>query len=101
MMTDGADRDILTVGASRLKSSLAAQALETKAAAASEQAKVANQRADNYMLAVVLFAAALFFAGISTKLRSVGARATTLGIGCILFAATAIWLATMPAQVTV
>ena len=31
------------------------------------------QRADNYSLAVVLFAASLFFAGISTRLRSTDA----------------------------
>lgn len=85
----------------RLEASTSAAGLEAKAAAASLHAADANQRADNYMLAVVLFATALFFAGISTKLQGVGARTATVGIGCVIFLGTAIWLATMPAQVTV
>jgi hypothetical protein len=53
------------------------------------------------MLAVVPFASALFFAGISSKLQTTGARAATLGIGCILFLASAIWVTTFPAHVTI
>jgi hypothetical protein len=56
--------------------------------------------ADNYMLAVVLFASALFFAGISTKLHSINARRAVLGLGWVLFLGTAIWLATFPVQLT-
>ncbi len=85
----------------RLQSSDDAEALEAKAAAASQGAKDANQRADNYMLAVVLFASSLFFAGISMKLGSVGARTATLLIGCVLFLGTAAWLVSMPTRVTV
>ena len=77
-----------------------ADRLEEEAAANSEAAKNANQRADNYMLALVLFASALFFAGISTKLQSVRARTAVLGLGCALFLGTVIWLATLPVQVT-
>ena len=44
--------------------------LNTAAGRYADDASEANQRADNYMLAVVLFASSLFFAGISTKLRS-------------------------------
>jgi hypothetical protein len=83
-----------------LKASRDAARLETTAAADSEQSKEANQRADNYMLAVVLFASSLFFAGISTKLQTVRARTAILGLGCVLFLATAIWLATFPVQLT-
>ncbi len=46
-----------------------ADQLEAKAAAASVKAGADIQRADNYSLAVVLFAAALFFAGVSTRLH--------------------------------
>jgi hypothetical protein len=84
----------------RLKANADAQRLEATAGAQSGQSKEANQRADNYMLAVVLFASALFFAGISTKLQTLRARAMVLGLGCLLFVATVIWLATLPAQVT-
>jgi hypothetical protein len=84
----------------RLKASAEADGLEQEAAAQSDAAKNANQRAENYMLAVVLFASALFFAGISTKLQSVRARMVILGLGCVLFLGTVIWLATLPVQVT-
>jgi hypothetical protein len=84
----------------RLKASDEAERLEASAAAASEQAKDANQRADNYMLAVVLFASSLFFAGISTKLQTPRARAAILGLGCLLFLGTLIWVATFPVRLT-
>jgi hypothetical protein len=73
---------------------------EAMAAADADQSKAANQRGDNYMLAVVLFACALFFAGISSKLQTESARAWVLGIGCVLFLGTVIWLATLPVQIT-
>jgi hypothetical protein len=66
----------------------------------SQRAKDANERADNYMLALVLFASALFFAGISTKLSTYNARLITLGLGWVLFLGTVIWLATFPVQLT-
>jgi hypothetical protein len=53
------------------------------------------------MLAVVLFASSLFFAGISSKLQSVAARVVVLGLGCVLFLGTVIWVATSPVQLTV
>jgi hypothetical protein len=85
----------------RLSTSDEADRLEGAAAATSDQAKEANQRADNYMLAVVLFAMSLFFAGISTKLQALTARTAVLGLGCLLFLGTVIWLATLPIELTV
>jgi hypothetical protein len=85
----------------RLKSSQEADRLEVEAAAFSNRAKDANQRADNYMLAVVLFASSLFFAGISIKLESVRLRMVILGLGCAIFLGTAIWVATFPTQLSV
>jgi hypothetical protein len=61
----------------------------------------ANQRADDDILAVVLFATALFFAGISTKVRSLGQREALLGMGWLVFLGTAIWLATLPTTLSV
>ena len=85
----------------RLKASAEAERLEARAAAASKGAGEANQRADNYMLAVVLFASSLFFAGISTKLGSVRARAAVLGLGWVLFLGAVIWILTLPMRLTV
>jgi hypothetical protein len=85
----------------KLAASTEADRLEAKAAAASQNVKRYIQRADDYVLAVVLFAASLFFAGISTRLQSFGSRATVLGLGCVLFLGTAIWLATFPVSLSV
>jgi hypothetical protein len=84
----------------RLQAEAHAAQLERTAAANAEHSKEANQRADNFMLAVVLFACALFFAGLSTKLQTERARAWVLGMGCSLFVGTLIWVITLPTQVT-
>jgi len=84
----------------RLAAQTEADRLEKTAAAASERAKDANRRADDYMLAVVLCATALFFAGISAKLRDSRARGAILGLGGVALIAAAIWLATLPVQLT-
>jgi hypothetical protein len=59
------------------------------------------QRAANYVLGVVLFAVALFFAGMSVKLRSPGLRTVLLVVGCLVFAGTLAWIATFPVSVSV
>jgi hypothetical protein len=82
----------------RLKAAGGADRLDALAAADSERAKSANQRADNYMLAVVLFASALFFAGISGKVQTRGARMAILGLGCVLFLGTVVLIATFPVR---
>jgi len=73
--------------------------LNAQAAMHTNDAEAANQRADDYVLAVVLLAAALFFAGISTKLHSQGQREALLALGWLIFLGTAIWLVTSPVQV--
>jgi hypothetical protein len=82
----------------RLRAAAEADRLDALAAADSERAKNANQRADNYMLAVVLFASALFFAGISGKVQTRGARMAILGLGCVLFLGTVVLIATFPVR---
>ena len=52
-------------------------------------------------LGVVLFAAALFFAGISTKLDTPGLRRALLVFGVVLFLATLAWIATFPISLSV
>lgn len=78
-----------------------AEELEAKAEAMAAEARQANQRSDNYVLAVVLFAAALFFAGISTKLKLPRQRLLVLGLGYVLFIGTAVWVLTFPVTVSV
>ena len=78
-----------------------AERLEAQASAASEEAKEDIQRADNYVLAVVLFAACLFLGGLSLRLRTDSARVAILGCGYAIFVGAAIWIATSPVSVSV
>jgi len=59
------------------------------------------ERSTNYVLAVVLFAAVLFFAGMSTKLTAPNLRRLLLGIGIVVFLATLVWLVTSPVSVPI
>jgi hypothetical protein len=59
------------------------------------------QRSANYVLAVVLFAVALFFAGMSTKLHGSGPRKALLVVGCLVLVGTAVWIATFPVSMSV
>jgi len=68
---------------------------------ATAQAKIDNQRSDNYVLALVLFASALFFAGISTKLNLYQFRVAIVAMGYAVFLGTLIWLATFPITVAI
>ena len=85
----------------KLAASAKADDLEVQAAASSARAGRFIQRADNYSLAVVLFAAALFFAGISTRLNSSTPRMVVLGLGYTLFVGSLIWIATFPVSLSV
>jgi len=75
-----------------------ADRLEAKGAAEARKAQDHVQQADRYTLCVVLFATALFFAGISTRLRTKNTRAAVLGMGWILFVAALAWMLTFPAS---
>jgi hypothetical protein len=75
--------------------------LDAQAEVYAAQARRNIQRASNYVLGVVLFASALFFAGISTKLTSPRIRVATLALGCTVFLLTALWIATSPVTLTV
>ena len=59
------------------------------------------QRASNYVLAVVLFAVALFFAGMSARIAASGLRTAMLAVGWIVFLGAAVWVATSPMSVGV
>ena len=81
-----------------------ASELEATADASSELARTYIQRATNYVLGVVLFATSLFFAGISTKLRSTRLRGFILGagcVGCVVFISAISWVATFPINLSI
>jgi hypothetical protein len=76
-----------------------AERLEVLADAESSLARRDNQRGDNYVLATVLFASVLFFAGVSGKLGRTRNRATTIALAVVVLLAGIVLLVTFPVQV--
>jgi hypothetical protein len=85
----------------RVAEALHSGGLNAAAGRYADDAGEANQRADDYMLAVVLFASSLFFAGISTKLRSGRQREAILAFGYVIFTGTVVWIATLPLAISI
>lgn len=75
--------------------------LEKQADAWAATARRNVQRSTNYVLGVVMFAAALFFAGMSTKLPSRRLGVALLVMGLVVFLVTLAWIATSPVSVSV
>ncbi len=59
------------------------------------------QRSSNYVLGVVMFAVALFFAGMSAKLRGRGAQVALLALGGVVFLGGLAWVASLPVTISV
>lgn len=85
----------------RLAARARSEQLNEQAEAAAAQVRGYIQRSSNYVLGVVLFASALFFAGMSTKLSSPRLRVAMLAIGCAVFLVTTVWIATSPVSISV
>ena len=77
------------------------ETLAREASAHATEARTANQRSDNYVLAVVLFACVLFFAGIAPKFRTTFAQTLAVTVAALLFVSTTAWIATFPVTVDV
>lgn len=77
-----------------------ADALEQKGVVESLQAQALVKRADKYTLCVVMFALALFFAGISTRLHSDSSRITVLALGWVVLIGVVVWMATFPVSLS-
>jgi hypothetical protein len=85
----------------KLAATAEAARLDEEAEGLAAEVRSDIQRASNYVLGVVLFAVALFFAGISTKLSSPRLRAVTLAAGCLVFLTALGWLSTFPISLSV
>jgi hypothetical protein len=101
LVTEGAPRTPFVMPEYRLAARAEADRLDQTAEVLSAEVRRDIQRSSNYVLGVVLFAVALFFAGMSTKLTSSGPRKALLVVGCLLFLGTAVWIATFPVSVAV
>jgi hypothetical protein len=62
----------------------------------SAQVRRNTQRSTNYVLGVVLFAVALFFAAMCTRLTPPRLRTATLALGALVFLVAFGWIATSP-----
>jgi hypothetical protein len=82
-------------------SKVEAARLDAAAAASAERVQRNLQRSANYVLAVVLFAVALFFAGISVKLDSRRLRITLLIAAWAVFLGAVLWVSTFPISLAV
>jgi hypothetical protein len=85
----------------RLAATAEARRLDAAAEASAATVRRDIQRSSNYVLAVVLFAVALFFAGISTKLSSDRLKVLLLGLGWVIFLGTLFWIGTSPVSIAV
>jgi hypothetical protein len=85
----------------RLAATAEAERLDRKAEDLSALVRRNIQRSTNYVLGVVLFAVALFFAGMSTKLTGSGPRKALLLVGWVVFTGAAAWIAASPVSVSI
>jgi hypothetical protein len=75
--------------------------LDAKAEALAAEVRRDIQQSSNYVLTIVLYTVALFFAGMSTKLGSRRLRLALLVCGCVTFLAALAWVATFPVSLEV
>jgi hypothetical protein len=85
----------------RLAARAEAERLDARAEVLSAAVRRNIQRSTNYVLGVVLFAVALFFAGMSTKITSAGPRTTLVVAGWLVFVGAAAWIATSPISLSI
>jgi len=84
----------------RVKEAAASEQLLAEATRQTKESRKALENADDYLFALVLFATALFFAGISTKIPSLGPREVLLAIGWVVFLGATVWVATLPVSLS-
>jgi len=101
LKTKGAPLTPFAMPQYRLAARTEARRLDQAAEVLSAQVRRNIQRASNYVLGVVLFTVALFFAGMSTKLTARGLREAMLVVGYLIFLGTAVWIATSPVSIAV
>ena len=72
--------------------------LEQEADQRAADAATANQNSDNYVLTAVLFATALFFAALASRLGAIRYQYASLIIASLMFAGTFIYLLSQPIE---
>jgi hypothetical protein len=85
----------------KLAATAEAKRLDAEAEVSAATVRRNIQHSSNYVLGVVLFSVALFFAGMSTKLSDTRLQTVTLAVGYIVFLGTLVWIATSPVSFAV
>lgn len=85
----------------RLAAKAEAERLDRRDEELAAQVRRNIQRSTNYVLGVVLFAVALFFAGMSTKLTGQGPRNALVLVGWVVFTGAVAWIATSPVSISI
>jgi hypothetical protein len=85
----------------KLEAAKKVRELDAQAELSSAKGQSDNQRSTNYILAVVLCASSLFFAGMSKVGGSLRQQEVLLAIGWALLLGTVIWIATSPVSFSV
>jgi hypothetical protein len=99
--SDGAPLTPFAMPQYRLGATAEAERLDRRGEELAAQVRRDIQRSTNYVLGVVLFAVALFFAGMSTRLTGSGARMALLLVGWVVFTGAVAWIATSPVSVSI
>jgi hypothetical protein len=99
--SDGAPLTPFAMPQYRLAATAEAERLDRRGEELAAQVRRDIQRSTNYVLGVVLFAVALFFAGMSTRLTGSGARMALLLVGWVVFTGAVAWIATSPVSVSI
>jgi Domain of unknown function (DUF4337) len=99
--SDGAPLTPFAMPQYRLGATAEAERLDRRGEELAAQVRRDIQRSTNYVLGVVLFAVALFFAGMSTRLTGSGARKALLLVGWVVFTGAVAWIATSPVSVSI
>ena len=85
----------------KLASATRAEQLDAQAEELTALVRRNVERAGNYVLAVVLFAVALFFAGMSAKLTGRGSRTALVVVAALVFLGTLARVATFPISIQI
>ena len=78
-----------------------AEQLDAAAEASAAEVRRNIQRSSNYVLTVVLYAVALFFAGVSTRIGNRRLRWVLTVAGCVVLMSAVAWIATFPISLAV
>ena len=101
LQTEGAPPTPFAMPEYQLAATAEANRLDAEAEVLAADVRSYIQRSSNYVLCVVLFSLALFFAGLSAKLRRPGVRKVMVVVGWVIFLGAAAWIASSPVSVSI